>query len=408
MKLDSLINLAPPVLQSIVELHSSSDETERELAFWSSIVAFSCLTPKTRFVTNKGKLSACDLYLAVVMPAGSGKSTIEIANRLLEKVHELAISEYYRLLDDYQDVGPIPKPMTVILPSDITKARLIDHFEGQGDEVPMILIETEMDTLFNSMKGSFGGFKSDLRKAYHNEPILSSKKHNNQLVFIKDPRLAVLMSGTANQARRIFVPTEDGFYSRFLIYFKQETIRWKKYKSGLKPFPKELIENLAVEHFQHFVGREVRLDMSYAFSAVNQFGEKQIEAVNSGEEEGHDLVTRHGLMLLKILGVLTCMRAVSTNNRSDVLVPTSEDIALSSFMVHTSLEMSRDLITILEPNVPNVRQISPKHLPQSFTTTGLLKSKGWSTVSRRTLQRNLRKWENEGLIIKKGNGYEKL
>jgi len=399
--------MAPITLQKIIKSVAPKDGIELDLTVWSSIVAFSCLTPRATFRTLDGTSTTCDLYMAVVMSAGTGKSAMTIANLLLEKVHKMGIREYNRIMTLYDGLGPLPKPMSVILPSDITKARLIEHFQGQGKELPMILIETEMDSLLSAMKSEFGGFKSDLRKAFHNEHISSSKKVKNDLVHITNPRLSTLVSGTLNQARRFFSPMDDGFYSRFLIFFREIKLKWKIYTPDLKPVHHASLQKLALKHFHFFAGRKVKLDLRVAYPAVNKFGELHISEIVNGDEHRPELVTRHGLMLLKVIGILTCMRAVEEYNRGKILVPTTEDIELATKIANSSLEMSRELADRIEPARENSNVLFPEELPGFFKTEELLRTKRWGHFSKRTLQRQLNKLEQEGHIAKVGNGYKR-
>jgi hypothetical protein len=400
-----LKHLLPGSLQKIADYAEKIDPNSKDIALTSAIVTLGCLTPTVKFFDNSKKKATCDLFVAIVMPAGTGKSIASISYQLLGEIHEKAMDRYQELLEMATDKSSKPKPMSVILPSNITLARLIEHFEGQGVSLPLILIENEIDSLFTSLKSNYGGFKSDLRKAFHHEPISSSKKANDELVFIPFPRLSVLVTGTLEQSRRLFTPLEDGFFSRFLIFYSDTLPEWRDYRVWVDDSFLNL-DHLALDYYNFYANRDVILDLSPGYPLLNDFGKDQFSKIHSGREDGADLVTRHGLMFLKVLGIMTCIKAYEEKNYSQVLKADKGSISTAYNIVNEHLEMARDLHSLLNTNKnDNIADI--KELPEKFTLKEAMKSPGWERISRRSVQRRLQRLVQKGSLERDGHLYVK-
>lgn len=57
-------------------------------------------------------------------------------------------------------------------------------------------MDSEIDTLVSATKQDFGQFDDILRKAFHHEPVSSSRKGDNEMIVVDRPAVALLLAGT--------------------------------------------------------------------------------------------------------------------------------------------------------------------------------------------------------------------
>jgi len=81
-----------------------------------------------------------------------------------------------------------------------------------------VIFETEADTLANTFKQEWGNFSDVLRKAFHHESTSLFRRKDQEFIDIKDPHLAIALSGTPRQVHNMMPDTENGLFSRFLYY----------------------------------------------------------------------------------------------------------------------------------------------------------------------------------------------
>lgn len=86
----------------------------------------------------------------------------------------------------------------------------------QANQFTGIIFETEADTIAQTFKNDWGSYSDILRKAFHHENTGLMRK--DRYIEIKEPRLAVVLSGTPEQVHNLMPSTENGLFSRFLYY----------------------------------------------------------------------------------------------------------------------------------------------------------------------------------------------
>jgi len=91
------------------------------------------------------------------------------------------------------------------------------------------VFETEADVLTQAIKQDYGDYSSGLRKAFHHETIDYSRRKDNEHVFIKMPRLSVLLTCTPGQVPLLLSPqnVENGLANRFVFYFLRKSYGWR-------------------------------------------------------------------------------------------------------------------------------------------------------------------------------------
>lgn len=142
-----------------------------------------------------------DLMTMVLAPAASGKGVMNIGRKLLQAIEGERGKQVY-------------------IPANASSSALIalmQRFKGRG-----IMMATEMDTLSQTLKSSYGQFSDVIRCMFEHETISQLRRQNNEFIEIRDPHISMLLSGTYNQLVPLIKSRENGLMSRFACYVVTE------------------------------------------------------------------------------------------------------------------------------------------------------------------------------------------
>jgi hypothetical protein len=101
--------------------------------------------------------------------------------------------------------------------SDTTQAALVEilHHNPIGG----FAYDSEIDTMVQgNAKKDFGGFSDIIRKVFHHEPLNRQRKGEGESYQVMNPRLAVMLSGTIDQLKKLISSEANGLFSRFWYY----------------------------------------------------------------------------------------------------------------------------------------------------------------------------------------------
>ena len=138
-----------------------------------------------------------DLMTMVLAPAASGKGVMNYGRKLLKAIEGEHGKQVY-------------------IPANASSAALIalmQRFQGRG-----VIMATEMDTLSQTLRSSYGQFSDVIRCLFEHETIAQLRRQNNEFIEITDPHVSMLLSGTYNQLTPLLKSRENGLMSRFLCY----------------------------------------------------------------------------------------------------------------------------------------------------------------------------------------------
>ncbi len=142
-----------------------------------------------------------DLMTMVLAPAASGKGIMNYGRKLMSAIEG-------------------EKGKQVYIPANASSAALIalmQRFRGRG-----IIMATEMDTLSQTLRSSYGQFSDVIRCLFEHETISQLRRQNNEFIEITDPHISMLLSGTYNQLTPLLKSRENGLMSRFACYVVTE------------------------------------------------------------------------------------------------------------------------------------------------------------------------------------------
>ena len=189
------------------------------------------------------------IFTVEVAPAANGKGCINDMRHLADLYEELiktetgqAEAEYLQALEEWEQkkaeahqkhravvVKDAPKPAAkayLNIPTQVTKAKMLVHLRDNGN-IGGLMADSEIDTILSASKQDYGMFDDLLRKAFHHEPVSSSRKTDNEMIRIDSPRLALLLSGTPGQFSRMIPASESGHMSRLLVYKWRSEAGWQ-------------------------------------------------------------------------------------------------------------------------------------------------------------------------------------
>ncbi|MCQ2310457.1 MAG: DUF3987 domain-containing protein [Paludibacteraceae bacterium] len=142
-----------------------------------------------------------DLMTMVLAPAASGKGVMNYGRKLMRAIEGERGKQVY-------------------IPANASSSALIalmQRFNGRG-----IMMATEMDTLSQTLRSSYGQFSDVIRCLFEHETIAQLRRQNNEFIEIRDPHVSLLLSGTFNQLTPLLKSRENGLMSRFLCYVVTE------------------------------------------------------------------------------------------------------------------------------------------------------------------------------------------
>ncbi|WP_082391421.1 DUF3987 domain-containing protein [Jiulongibacter sediminis] len=424
---DDIFDKLPDILRVGSEVFQ--DKRQRDVFLTSALSILSGCLPGI-YGYYSGEKVFPHLYTFVIAPAASGKGVLKNAKRLGDKYHERVLSESTKAQTLFEDEltmykealrnrkkgeAPPTKPnepkfRLVFIPADSSSSRMIDHLQKNGGEG--IICETEADTMSGTKKQDWGDYSPVIRAGFHHEKITLSRKTNNEYIEIKEPRLAICLSGTPAQVPRLISSAEDGLFSRFLFYAFKNDLHWL----DPSPFSRKFILT------DHFEGLSEKVLQMVDFLSVQdteiEMSQDQWQALNSSfakhlyqvglytGEEAASIVFRLGLIAFRIVMIFTALRKFENGEFSKNLVCTDEDVQIALDICQVYLQHS----LLMFSNLPGSNQETSfkpgdskrkffEALPQNFTrqeaqTLGKTFSLGVRTIDqilRNALGKDLRK-----------------
>lgn len=229
-------HLLPETLLPIVDNESSP--VKADLLLLGTLTFFSALMPNVYHRYGNQTLYA-NLYLFVTAPPASDKGILNHCKHIydhfqnhFEEEYKAEMAQYKRDYAKYKENKnssdePIkPQKKILLIPGNSSSTSLfqiLDENNGCG-----LLFETESDTITIALKKDYGNYSDGLRNAYHHEAIGYTRRTNNERVYVDNPRLSILLSGTPNQVISLIPESENGLLSRFLFYYIKNRAKWRR------------------------------------------------------------------------------------------------------------------------------------------------------------------------------------
>lgn len=417
----------PGVLRESTELFGEA--IEKDVFLIGSLAVLSGCLPNIRGVYFDEPCSA-HLYAFITAPAGSGKGKMKWARYFGQTIHDHLVDkskadldEYLKDLERYNNLSPKerldedkpkePQHRMFFIPANSSSSAFIqaladNNFTG-------VIFETEADTLANTFKQEWGNFSDVLRKAYHHESTSLFRRKDQEFIDIKDPHLAIALSGTPRQVQNMMPDTENGLFSRFLYYAFEDDAGFKN------PF----VSHRSLDYIEFFEEKGKRIFELYR--ELNRLPQpvtfclspKQARDLTEQFDEmlrrskllmGNDLdanVKRLGLAAFRIAMILSGLRMVE------------EGISFSVVCREVDFSTALSISQILEKHANSVYRSLPKNgmkgvklqffeaLPKQFDRRRFLDVASELGIREKNAEKYIGLFKN-GLVRKEGHWYFKI
>ena len=369
---------------------------EKGIFLSSAMTVLSACFPKVEGYYFRKPL-APQLYLFVAGPSAAGKGSMEWSKYLGQTIHDQLIeqssnerTEYELELEKYDNLPraikqsaekPIlPKRRMFFIPGNSSNAALTQALAENNNSG--LIFENEADTMANTAKQDWGDSSDVYRKAFHHETVSLYRRKDNEYIEIKNPHVAIVMSGTPNQLKRILPDAENGLYSRYMFYafednggfnnpFESDStvdyIAWFK-KKGLE----------VSEYYQHLQNRSQSIVFKLTEIQQKRFTNYFDVMLHKNRVlVGHDFdasVKRMGIMHFRISMILTVLRMFEDGDITDTLTCSDQDFETALTIV-TTLEKHAIAIynNMDNTGLKGIKLAFYEKLPQKFDRQGYLK-----------------------------------
>ncbi|MEO9211255.1 MAG: DUF3987 domain-containing protein [Ginsengibacter sp.] len=219
----------PRLIQKCAEVFTGKDECE--LFIYSIITALSGLLTKVSGVYAQ-KVCYPNMFFMALAPAASGKGAMGYSRQALQRIHKYYFDKSLQAQKEYNKKskktrGNPPPFKIVFLPGNTSSSKMLQHLSDNAPDIPLIMFETEMDTVNRATNSEHGQFSDILRKDFQNEPVSQTRRMNNEYFDIEKPKIAIVISGTPGQLFKFINNREDGLLSRFLVMNFKNNDGWK-------------------------------------------------------------------------------------------------------------------------------------------------------------------------------------
>jgi hypothetical protein len=397
------------------ECLSEYDGREKDMLFISLLGLLSGYFPKVHGYYFGKKLYP-HLYCVIGAGPASGKSIMLLPKIIGDIIHQKYLDDYKNEMVDYMskymewkkkktgDCPEKPKLQLFFIPANITAAGIIEllSLNGRG-----VILESEIDTLTNALNDKHGGFNDDLRKAFHHEPISYYRKTDKEYIYIANPCLTILVSGTPEQVSKLIRSPENGLFSRIIFYVHDSKPTWnapfgnnhKKANEELFRFAQKytslyfkLIEGGEIE-FRLTDSQKERFNLIFS-PHVNEFH----DMIGS---DGVSVIMRLGVIFFRIAMILTIIR----KHDEEIIYCDDDDFEIARLLAEVLAEHSLAVLSTLSspedaPGTTLSQLDVLKMLPPQFESKHLITPMLQKGFSRRSVFRIITRLCNSGYLEK--------
>lgn len=386
---------------------------ERDIILLSSLGVLSNCFPNL-YGNYDGRDVYPQLYIMIIAPPASGKGVMNYSRSIIDPINdEMFVKSKIKYLDCVEkskgkkaQIEKCPKIEIKLLPANISTSEMYSYFETSKHG--LLMMESEADTMSNMFKNDWSNYSDVLRKAAHHEPISISRKVEDIFENIKEPKLAMVISGTPDQLKPLVKSTKNGLYSRYIVYNFDEISEFKRvFDKNLRGI-KDVFSSLGQEIFDLFKSlQKLTQPIEFSFSeAQNEKFYARIEPLRTDIVENHSRgfvanLFRHALIWFRIAMILSAIRNKDKLPTLNKLQCTNEDFILAMNLTKTLLEHSQYTYDTMDNNTLYHKDNKIlSELEINFTTQCAYDAGEKHGVIPRTITDKLVQWQKKGIIAK--------
>ena len=332
-KQDLLIckNLTPNQLPKLLnEALSVAPEGEmRDMLLLSLLTNIGYALPAMRMLHGRPHHAySPELLTMVVAPAASGKGVMNYGRLLLQAIEGRNGKQVYI---------PANSSASALL-------KVMDEYDGRG-----IVFATEMDTLTQTLRAAYGQFGDIVRCIFEHETVSQLRRQNNEFIEIREPRIAMLLSGTPNQVAPLLRNRENGLMSRFACYVVNNRMGfnddvWDVEAEGNIPLEAQLYDRLATELGDRYLwmseaGHECYFYLTNTqLKTIKRMFRSEYDTYNQEFSDLFDGTLKRMPVIMKRIGmILTGLRLDMTQQLPERVVCSDEDFQTMLLIGHKLL-----------------------------------------------------------------------
>ena len=438
---EAIYDRLPPILTDILKKARSRDE--KDIMLLSALTLLSSIMSDVTGSLGEEKYFSC-LFSAVIGPSGSGKGCLASMHKLIApwqsyvyeqsrqevKAYEKKKREYELYLQRMRRPSrKEPKlPLETLEEPEVVKQKNLNVFgyvtlarlmELLQDNSPYVscMFETEMEALTQTMGQDFGGYGYLLNQVAHHERVGSDTKNGGSCLAAR-PKLALLVTGTDGMFKQLVPSTENGTFSRLLIYKLLGNAPYRELTSADDtPDAADYFDTLG----QRVLDIALHLESSPTWVKFRDAHRKWLDRYFNREynkvrafdnEDLASAVFRYRLATFRIAMVLTALRKGEMRLREKSCTVSDEDFQTAFAITTVCLQHAYVVSTTLKRpqkrahyKFPYTQQKLFADMPESFKWGEFLEEARVRGICKSSFARMVNKCEKLGLIVSLGAGY---
>ena len=427
-------DLLPGLFQKIAD--QSESEQDGDILLLGSLTVISAVLPNVSGIYNKRPVWS-NLFLFVTARASSGKGRLTLCKYLIDPIHdrlrEINEAEEITYKQNLQEYNANKKKMTMeqpekpplrmlIIPANSSATavyQVLGDNDGQG-----IMFETEGDTLANTFSSDYGNYSDGFRKAFHHENISYVRRKDREYVNLKHPRLSALLTGTPKQVQSLITDAENGLFSRFMFYFLPTGAEWQDvFALSENGTVDDYFKGLGSQFFDFYKILKEAGDVHFHLTPDQQDefnGYFKIIHEEYPQIRGDEIIAsvrRLGLITFRIAMILSTVRMMDDGDFGTERVCSDDDfqaaMIISKALLQHTARVFKELPRVATQKAAGSgqktvrRQLFLDALPDEFDRQTFIEISSRLGMPLSTAERNIKKWTDEGLLIRQDMGHYK-
>ena len=420
-------------------LEVAKGRRQRDMLFLAVLANLSGCMPALRMVYDDADVYP-HTFVSVIASSASGKGIMAYAARLgeaiqkafdeenetaqrdSEKAQILWEQERQRAMKEKRepDMKLRPEPVvrkTLLVPADVSRTQLIQLMSGSPHGV--ILNVSEMDTLRVAVNAEYGRFDDLMRACFHHEMFGSDFKQDKRRFMVYCPKMAFCASGTPGQFYRLCPSTENGSYSRYLIYMAEQDADFRLMAPGGERQNKNKVfrqlSERVLEMYRYLMANPTEVKFTPdQWDYHRTYFQCMLQGMMMEESDGPvSVVFRHGLNTARLAMILTGLRKFEEKWSFYEMKCGEEDFRIAmavmgvllrhSLMLSTSFQKQKVSVGAMR-NYFSVRR-ALESLPSEFRYNELIDALVSEGLSKPTAKRARHRLLKMQVIVQEGNVY---